>query len=117
MNAISRPIRIASRNHDSIATLAQFTRECVASDMPDLSARQSAILLHANQRIGISVKDFAAAMNIPKPAVTIALNRLTELGLIQRGVDLDDKRRIAVRLTREGVAHVEAMAAALRGAM
>lgn len=77
--------------------------ESVRRDTPDLSARQMAILttvyLSATSQ---TVRGLADSLNIAKPAVTRALDRLSELGLIRRKPDPDDRRSVLVQRTVKG---------------
>jgi DNA-binding MarR family transcriptional regulator len=44
----------------------------------------------------------AATLNVSKPAITRALDRLTELGMIKRKVDETDRRSVLVQRTVKG---------------
>lgn len=64
---------------------------------PDLSARQLSILLTCVlDDHGYTVRGLAAALNISKPAVTRAVDRLAEFGLVRRKPDPTDRRSILV---------------------
>lgn len=77
--------------------------ESVRRDGPDLSARQMSLML----TVYISapphtVRGLAGTLNISKPAVTRALDRLSQLGFIRRKVDEHDRRSILVQRTVKG---------------
>lgn len=77
--------------------------ESVRRDAPDLSARQMAVLL----TIYLSppphtVRGLAATLNVSKPAITRALDRLSEYGLLKRKVDDADRRSVLVQRTVKG---------------
>ncbi|AWJ84441.1 MarR family transcriptional regulator [Azospirillum sp. TSH58] len=75
----------------------------VRQDGPDLSARQMAIMLQVYLTDPPhTVRGLAAALNISKPAVTRALDRLSLLGFIKRKRDVEDKRSVLVQRTVKG---------------
>jgi DNA-binding MarR family transcriptional regulator len=77
--------------------------ESVRRDSPDLSARQMAVLttvyLCASPH---TVRGLAETLNVAKPAVTRALDRLSDLGLVRRKPDPDDRRSVLVQRTVKG---------------
>lgn len=88
-------------------TLEEFRsvllRQVADADMPDLSARQLAVLLTVYTTEGPhTVRGLAAALNVSKPAITRALNRLETLRIARRQVEPLDRRSIVVLRTREG---------------
>ncbi len=81
----------------------------VRCDAPDLSARQMALLLSVYLGVGPhTVRGLAKALNISKPAVSRALDRLGELGYIRRERDDLDRRNVLVQRTQDGGAFLEA---------
>ncbi|CAA7624371.1 MarR family transcriptional regulator [Magnetospirillum sp. UT-4] len=77
--------------------------ESVRRDAPDLSARQMALLLTVYLTPPPhTVRGLAATLNISKPAVTRALDRLSELGLVKRKTDETDRRSVLVQRTVKG---------------
>ena len=77
--------------------------ESVRADAPDLSSRQMAILLTVYLTPSPhTVRGLAQALNISKPAVTRALDRLGELGLLKRRPDETDRRSVLVQRTVKG---------------
>jgi DNA-binding MarR family transcriptional regulator len=79
-------------------TLAQ-----VRDDAPDLTSRQTAVflnvyLLDTNQ----TVRGLAADLNVSKPAITRALDRLELHSLAKRAADPTDRRSIIVQRTTHG---------------
>jgi DNA-binding MarR family transcriptional regulator len=72
-------------------------------DLPDLSMRQLAVLLVAHTaEEPQTVRGLAAAFNISRPAVTRALDRLTEHALVRRKTDPADRRSVLVEVTKSG---------------
>jgi DNA-binding MarR family transcriptional regulator len=77
----------------------------VRRDGADLSARQLGVFLTCYlQEGGHTVRGLAAELNVSKPAITRALDRLTELDLARRKVDPLDRRSVLVQRTAKGSA-------------
>jgi DNA-binding MarR family transcriptional regulator len=76
----------------------------VRSDTTDLTARQLAVFLKAylEPETEHTVRGLAAALNVSKPAITRALDRLAESDFIKREQDTNDRRSIIVRRTSAG---------------
>jgi DNA-binding MarR family transcriptional regulator len=75
----------------------------VRSGEPDLTNRQMALMLLVYLEPGPhTVRGLARALNVSKPVVTRALNRLGTLGYLRRQRDEADKRNIFVAKTSEG---------------
>lgn len=75
----------------------------VRSGEPDLTNRQMALLLLVYLDEGPhTVRGLARALNVSKPVITRALNRLGSLGYLRRERDDADKRNIFVVQTSEG---------------
>src|SRR5271156_6431629 len=72
----------------------------VRRDGPDLSARQLGVFLTCYLMDGgHTVRGLAAELNVSKPAITRALDRLGELDLARRKVDPLDRRSVLVQRT------------------
>ena len=77
--------------------------ESVRRDSPDLSARQMALLLTVYLTPPPhTVRGLAEILNISKPAITRALDRLGMLGLARRKRDDADRRSVLVQRTVKG---------------
>ncbi|WP_135468873.1 MarR family transcriptional regulator [Crenalkalicoccus roseus] len=77
----------------------------VRRDGPDLSARQLGVFLTVYLTDGPhTVRGLAAELNVSKPAITRALDRLGELDLARRKVDPMDRRSVIVQRTLKGTA-------------
>lgn len=86
-----------------IGILRETVVALVRSDGPDLSARQLAVLLTVYLGEGPhTVRGLAADLNVSKPAITRALDRLGELDLARRKVDPADRRSVLVQRTQKG---------------
>jgi DNA-binding MarR family transcriptional regulator len=80
----------------------------VRSGDPDLTNRQMALLLLVYLKPGPhTVRGLAKALNVSKPVVTRALNRLGALGYLRRQRDDADRRNIFVAPTQEGADFLE----------
>jgi DNA-binding MarR family transcriptional regulator len=89
----------------------------VRSGDPDLTNRQMALLLLVYLKPGPhTVRGLAKALNVSKPVVTRALNRLGALGYLRRQRDDADRRNIFVAPTREGADFLEHFKALIGGA-
>jgi DNA-binding MarR family transcriptional regulator len=87
-----------------MTTLVDYVR----SGEPDLTNRQMALLLVVYLSPGPhTVRGLARALNVSKPVVTRALNRLGALGYLRRQRDDTDKRNIFVARTSEGADFLE----------
>ena len=77
--------------------------ESVRRDAPDLSARQMALLLTVYlSPPPHTVRGLAIVLNVSKPAVTRALDRLSDFGLVRRKLDDTDRRSVLVQRTVKG---------------
>lgn len=75
----------------------------VRRDAPDLSARQMAVLLTVYMtEQPHTVRGLAEILNVSKPAITRAIDRLGEFGLARRKTDPRDRRSIVVQRTVKG---------------
>lgn len=68
----------------------------------DMTCRQIAVLLMISAHPGNSVKQLAAALDLSKPAVTRANDKLVELGLITRTTSKLDRRQVELSVTKLG---------------
>lgn len=96
----------ASQTNDQMVSILRDTIVAlVRRDGPDLSARQLGVLLTCYLQDGAhTVRGLAADLNVSKPAITRALDRLGELDLARRKVDPMDRRSVLVQRTLKGAA-------------
>ena len=77
----------------------------VRRDDVDLTSRQLGVFLTVYLTAGPhTVRGLAAELNVSKPAITRALDRLGELDLVRRKVDPMDRRSVLVQRTLKGQA-------------
>ncbi len=89
----------------SVGILRDTIVALVRRDGPDLSARQLGVFLTCYLQDGAhTVRGLAADLNVSKPAITRALDRLGELDLARRKVDPMDRRSVLVQRTLKGQA-------------
>lgn len=75
----------------------------VRRDAPDLSARQMSVLLTVYLAPPPhTVRGLAEQLNVTKPVITRAVDRLSELGLVRRKTDPDDRRSVLLQRTVKG---------------
>ncbi len=97
--------RLMSQAEDQVLlqTLRGATVAMVRSDAADLSARQLGVFLTVYLTEGPhTVRGMAAELNVSKPAITRALDRLGELDLVHRKVDPLDRRSVLAQRTSKG---------------
>lgn len=86
-----------------VGILRETVVALVRRDGPDLSARQLGVFLTVYLTDGPhTVRGLAAELNVSKPAITRALDRLGELDLARRKVDPMDRRSVIVQRTLKG---------------
>jgi DNA-binding MarR family transcriptional regulator len=75
----------------------------VRRDGPDLTARQFGVFLTCYlENEAQTVRGLAADLNVSKPPITRALDRLAEFDLVRRKTDPLDRRSILVQRTTAG---------------
>ncbi len=101
-------------SNSSVDQLVGILRDTVVAlvrrEGPDLSARQLGVFLTCYLQDGAhTVRGLAAELNVSKPAITRALDRLGELDLARRKVDPLDRRSVLVQRTLKGAAFLRDM--------
>ena len=94
-----------SSSDQQVGMLRDTVVALVRRDGPDLSARQLGVFLTCYLHDGgHTVRGLAAELNVSKPAITRALDRLGEFDLARRKVDPLDRRSVLVQRTLKGAA-------------
>ena len=89
---------------DSLSFWHRVTLASVRSDIPDLSARQLAMLMTIYLEDGLhTVRSLAKHLGITKAAISRATDSLCKLGYIERKPDHRDKRSIVLGRTSAGI--------------
>ena len=79
--------------------------DLVRRDGPDLSARQLSVFMTCYlDTEAQTVRGLAVKLNVSKPAITRALDRLSEFDLVRRKTDPLDRRSVLVQRTAAGMA-------------
>jgi DNA-binding MarR family transcriptional regulator len=90
---------------DMVGILRDTVVALVRRDGVDLSARQLGVFLTCYLNEGAhTVRGLAQQLNVSKPAITRALDRLSDLDLARRKVDPADRRSVLVQRTTKGSA-------------
>lgn len=88
-----------------VALLRDTIVALVRRDGVDLSARQLGVFMTCYLNDGAhTVRGLAQQLNVSKPAITRALDRLSDLDLARRKVDPADRRSVLVQRTTKGAA-------------
>ncbi|MEM1192217.1 MAG: MarR family transcriptional regulator [Pseudomonadota bacterium] len=88
---------------DSLKIWHRIMVDSVRNDGPDLSMRQWAIMLTVYMKPGPhTVRALSQSLNIPKPAISRALDALSILGFIKRVRDPNDRRIVIIQKTADG---------------
>jgi DNA-binding MarR family transcriptional regulator len=83
-------------------------RPQMLSDMPDLSRAQFRTMVRVYQHPGCTPSELAERLGIARPTASRLVDRLVRQGLVARRTDDGDRRRVTLRLTRNGARRVEA---------
>ena len=85
--------------------LRQTVIALVRRESPDLTARQLGVFLTCYlDDEAQTVRGWAAKLKVSKPAITRALDRLSEFDLVRRKTDLLDRRSVSAQWTATGMA-------------
>jgi DNA-binding MarR family transcriptional regulator len=98
-------------NKDNAEHLFQVLQETIIAlvkkDSHDLSSRQLGCMLICYQSDGPhTVRGLASKLNVSKPAITRAIDKLSEQDLVQRKPDPSDRRSVLVGRTTKGNAFI-----------
>lgn len=66
------------------------------------SPGQVSLLVSIKYAPGIGIRELAARERMSPPAMTKQIDRLERDGLVERTQSVEDRRRVAIRLTEEG---------------
>lgn len=71
-----------------------------------MSERDARLLAHLDELAPVTVSELARHLGVGLSTVSEAAQRLAALGLVTRGRSTADRRAVALRLTRAGLAHM-----------
>ncbi len=106
--------QFAGLNKQALGLWLDVTSRSVQSDGPDLTARQTALMLTVYLETGPhTVRALAQRLGVGKPAIVRAIDTLQEAGLVERRPDPADRRNIFVVGTEAGAERLSAYAATI----
>ena len=112
MDAPSAQNEATELDRPGLKPLSQWMRtlvDYVRSGKPDLTNRQMALMLTVYIGAGPhTVRGLAEALNVSKPVITRALNKLSALGYLRRERDSTDRRNIFITRTTKGAEFLDA---------
>jgi DNA-binding MarR family transcriptional regulator len=100
----------AAASDQMVGVLRDTIVALVRRDGPDLSARQLGVFLtcYLSDKAH-TVRGLAADLDVSKPAITRALDRLSEFELVRRKIDPADRRSVLVQRTLKGSSFLREM--------
>ena len=103
------------RASEALRLWHQVSLEGVRSESPDLTQRQTAILLTVYlEPPPHTVRGLAARLNVTKPVITRALDTMGAMKLLKRRRDERDRRNVIIQRTVEGSLFLETFADTVR---
>lgn len=112
MDATTAQDKPPELNSPGVKQLGQWMRtlvDYVRSGKPDLTNRQMALMMTVYIAAGPhTVRGLAEALNVSKPVITRALNKLSALGYLRRERDAADRRNIFITRTPKGAEFLDA---------
>ncbi len=108
---------MAMTGEQLVGVLRETIGALVKRDGDDLSARQLAVFLNCYLKEGAhTVRGLSTDLEISKPAVTRAVDRLASFDLVARKPDPADRRSVLIARTPTGTAFVRELRSILRTA-
>ena len=97
-------VRIVQTCYPQIYLACHTRHERAASSRHHLSARDSSLLAHLDQRRPITPTALASHLGVGKPTMSEAVKRLRALGYLEVEPDPRDRRMVLLRLAAKGAA-------------
>ena len=108
--------QIAELNKQALGLWLDVTFRSVQSDGPDLTTRQTALMLTVYLEAGPhTVRALAQRLGVGKPAIVRAIDTLQDVGLVERRPDPADRRNVFVVGTAAGAERLSTYAASIAG--
>lgn len=118
MNVVSPQGKVQDRTPARLNGWMTALVRYVRSGQPDLTNRQMALMMLVHSQDGPhTVRGLAEQLNVSKPVITRALNKLGTMGLVRRERDMTDRRNIFVRRTDKGMEFLDAFAGFVAGSV
>ena len=106
--------QFAGLDKQALGLWLDVTSRSVQSDGPDLTARQTALMLTVYLEAGPhTVRALAQRLGVGKPAIVRAIDTLQDVGLVERRPDPADRRNIFVVGTEAGAERLSTYAASI----
>lgn len=94
---------IEIQDRQALGLWLDVTSHAVRADGPDLTARQTALLLTVYLEAGPhTVRALAKGLGVGKPAIVRAIDALSDAGFVMRVPDPNDRRNVFIEGTSEG---------------
>jgi DNA-binding MarR family transcriptional regulator len=91
------------QDRQALGLWLDVTSRAVRAEGPDLTARQTALLLTVYLEAGPhTVRALAKRLGVGKPAIVRAIDALSDAGMIMRVPDPSDRRNVFIEGTSEG---------------
>jgi DNA-binding MarR family transcriptional regulator len=98
---------IPVQDRQALGLWLDVTSQAVRADGPDLTARQTALLLTVYLEVGPhTVRALAKRLGVGKPAIVRAIDALSDAGLLARAPDPTDRRNVFIEGTGTGAAQL-----------
>ncbi len=100
-HVIADPLAVANELRPVLLRLARELRG--ETEQLGVTSRQVTLLWLIRGNPGMSLRELAAEERISAPALSGHVDRLEKAGLLERARDEDDRRRVGLTLTEDGV--------------
>jgi DNA-binding MarR family transcriptional regulator len=100
----SADVRLVQTCYPKIYLACHTRHSKAASSDSHISARDSAMLSHLDEKHGITPSQLARHLGVGRPTMSAAVKRLTALGYVTATADRQDSRRVLLHLTARGAA-------------
>jgi DNA-binding MarR family transcriptional regulator len=94
------PVTVANRLRPTLLKLNRHLRREIHP--LGVTGGQASLLVTIQRHPGIGVRELAALERMSAPGMSKSVRRLEEAGLVTRELSSEDRRRIGLRVTREG---------------
>jgi DNA-binding MarR family transcriptional regulator len=106
--------QFAGLDKQALGLWLDVTSRSVQADGPDLTARQTALMLTVYLEVGPhTVRSLAHKLGVGKPAIVRAIDTLGDAGLVTRIPDPRDRRSVFVIGTQNGASRLSTYAATI----
>ena len=100
----SADVRLVQTCYPKIYLACHTRHRKAASSDTHISARDSAMLSHLDEKRGITPSQLARHLGVGRPTLSAAVKRLCRLGYVAATADREDGRRVLLHLTAKGAA-------------